>query len=161
MMQMGRGGGISLHVFANSAIFLTEVIVKYRDKINRLQEEVKAILRQEEEEKQMRLSEMAVNKARNLVEHQTEIFSRPARTWIEKGGGKKRGVASTQEVPHPQLPPSKRAKREEIKKKRFKKAETVSVSLKVLPRCPCAIPRVLHACILGAPDIPSLLLFVL
>ena len=130
-----------MHLTALFPPQLSEVIVKYRDKINRLQEEVKAILRQEEEEKQMRLSEMAVNKARNLVEHQTEIFSRPARTWIEKGGVKKRGVASTQEVSHPT---SKRAKREEIKKKRFKKAETVSVPLKVLPRCPCAIPRVLH-----------------
>lgn len=79
--------------------------------------EIKAILKQEEEEKQLRLSEMEINKARNLVEHEAEILSRPARTWIQGG---KRGAGQT--VPHP---PSKKAKKEEIKKKTFKKAETV------------------------------------
>ena len=54
--------------------------MKYRDKVRELQGEVKAILKKEEEEKQLRLSEMEVNKARNLVEHEAEIFSRPART---------------------------------------------------------------------------------
>lgn len=85
-----------------------------------LEDEVKAILKQEEEEKQMRLSEMEVNKAHNLIEHEEEIFSRPARTWMQKG--RKRGAVG-QEVPHPL---SKKAKREEIKKRLFKKAETVS-----------------------------------
>ncbi len=98
--------------------------MKYRDKIRQLEGEVKAILKQEEEEKQLRLSEMEVNKARNLVEHETEIFSRPARTWIQGTG--KRGVG--QEAPQPL---SKRAKREEIKKKTFKKAETVSIAFPV------------------------------
>lgn len=97
--------------------------MKYRDKLGKLGGEIKAILKQEEEEKQMRLSEMEVNKARNLVEHEAEIFSRPARTWIQKGPGGKRGAG--QEVPQPL---SKKAKREEIKKKTFKKAETVSVN---------------------------------
>ena len=31
---------------------------------------------------QLRISEMEVSKARNLIEHEREIFSRPARTWI-------------------------------------------------------------------------------
>ena len=44
---------------------------------------MKSILKQEEEEKQLRLSEMEVNKARNMVEHEAEIFSWLARTWIQ------------------------------------------------------------------------------
>ena len=100
-------------------IVFAEVIVKYRCKISKLEGEVKAILKQEEEEKQLRLSEMEVNKARNLVEHEAEIFSRPARTWIQGTG--KRGAGQDMSRPL-----SKRAKREEIKKKTFKKAETVS-----------------------------------
>ena len=31
---------------------------------------------------QLRISEMEVSKARNMIEHEREIFSRPARTWI-------------------------------------------------------------------------------
>lgn len=33
---------------------------------------------------QLRVSEMELNKAQNLIEHKQEIFSRPARTWIAK-----------------------------------------------------------------------------
>ncbi len=94
------------------------MIVKYKNKIRALETEIKAVLKQEEEEKHMRLSEMAISKARNMIEHRTEILSRPARTWIQ-GEAKKRAGP---EMPHPT---SKRAKREEIKKKR-KKPETVS-----------------------------------
>ena len=97
---------------------IIDVVVKYRDKIHKLEAEIKAVLRQEEEEKYMRLSEMSISKARNLIEHQTEILSRPARTWIQAEAKKRVG----QEMP---LPSSKRAKKEEIKKKR-KKPETVS-----------------------------------
>ncbi len=93
--------------------------MRYRDKIRRLEAEIKAVLRQEEEEKQLRLSEMEVNKARNMVEHEAEILSRPARTWIQG----KRG-AGQDVLPHP---PTKRTKKEEIRKKTFKKAETVSI----------------------------------
>ena len=39
---------------------------------------------------QLRLSEMEVHKAQNMIEHQKEIFSRPARTWIQPTAGKKR-----------------------------------------------------------------------
>ena len=45
-----------------------EVIVKYKDKTHALETEIKAVLKQEEEEKHMRLSEMAISKARNIKE---------------------------------------------------------------------------------------------
>ena len=50
-----------------------------------LEAEICAILKEEEEEeeeKQMRLSEMEINKARNLVEQEAEILRQPPRTWI-------------------------------------------------------------------------------
>lgn len=97
------------------------MVLKYRNKLQKFEDEVKAILKQEAEEKQMRLSEMEVNKARNLVEHEAEILSRPARTWIAKG--RKRGGVAGQEVTHPPL--SKKAKKEEIKK-RTMDSKTVS-----------------------------------
>ena len=98
-----------------------EVIVKYRDKIRRLGGEMKAIMKQEEEERQLRLSDMEVNKARNLVEHQAEILSRPARTWIQERGGARGKRGAGEDVA---APPSKKAKKE---KKPTKKAETVSL----------------------------------
>ena len=32
----------------------------------------------------MRMSEMEISRAQNLIDHEKEIFSRPARTWITK-----------------------------------------------------------------------------
>lgn len=97
------------------------MVVRHRDKIRSLEGEIKAILKQEEEEKQLRLSEMEINKARNLVEHEAEILSRPARTWIQGEGQRKRGAGQDASQPL-----SKKAK-EEIKKEKFKKPETVRV----------------------------------
>ena len=109
----------------------TEVIVKYRGKIRSLEAEIKQILKQEEEEKQLRLTEMEINKATNLIEHRDEIMSRPARTWIKAdSNGRKRAAPEdgTTGVCEANIL-SKRAKREEIKKglaKKQKHAGSVS-----------------------------------
>ena len=99
--------------------------MKYRGKIRSLEAEIKQILKQEEEEKQLRLTEMEINKATNLIEHRDEIRSRPARTWIKAASnGTKRpapedrtaGVCEANIL-------SKQAKREEIKKGLAEKKE--------------------------------------
>ncbi len=62
-------GKMSICVYElNYLIIITEVIVKYKDKIHALETEIKAVLKQEEEEKHTRLSEMAISKARNIVQ---------------------------------------------------------------------------------------------
>ena len=43
---------------------------------------------------QLRISEMEVNKACNMIEHQGEIFSRPPRTWIQRTAGTKRAAGT-------------------------------------------------------------------
>ena len=45
---------------------------------------------------------MEMNKARNMIEHQREIFSRPARTWFEtkKGRGTKRPLPTGRSIVH-------------------------------------------------------------
>ena len=85
------------------------MIAKYRDRIRHFELEIRAILKQEEEEKQLRVSEMEVNKARNMIEHEKEIFSRPAKTWIQPSNQK----------------PATEGKKASKKEKR-KKPETVS-----------------------------------
>ena len=71
------------------------MIVKYLDKVRKLEGEVKAILKQEEEEKQLRLSEMEVNKARNLVEHEAEIHIQPPSQDVDTGDRKEGGGAGS------------------------------------------------------------------
>lgn len=96
-----------------SRVISTEVIVRYRDKIKKLESEIHEILKAEEEEKQLRISEMEVKKACNMIEHQDEIFSRPARTWIQKTAGTKR-PSETQLIS--QQPASKKAKHQKARK---------------------------------------------
>ena len=99
------------------------MVSKFREKIRRLEPEIKDILKQEDEERQLRLSEMEANRASNLIEHEKEIFSRPARTWIKpssKGppGGRKRSrTDKTTDGP----------KSKKRKKGNFKKPANVSV----------------------------------
>lgn len=111
--------------------FTKEVIAKYRDRIRKLEPEIKQVLKQEEEEKQIRVSEMEMNKARNMIEHEAEIFSRPAKTWIQSSADRKRknDVDGNSDGMDGAL--SKRAKREAIKAKKMKKPETVHILIHV------------------------------
>ncbi len=110
-------------MYSNAVIFFAEVVVKFRDKIRGLEGEMKSILRQEEEEKELRVSEMQVNKARNMIEHEQEIFSRPARTWIQ---------ASNQK---PASEGKKAAKKEKKKKKPETVGENVMSAILVYIQC--------------------------
>lgn len=67
----------------------TEALQHWSDKLVELKDEITHVLREEKEEKQMRKAEMEVKKGQNLIEHQNEIFSRPARTWFQTGQEKK------------------------------------------------------------------------
>ena len=121
------------HVITHSTVTRSslptlEVIAKYRDRIRHLEPEVRSILKQEEEEKQLRVSEMEVNKARNMIEHEQEIFSRPAKTWIQPSNQK----------------PAHEGKKAPKKEKR-KKPETVSyhtITAKQYKIVPCQ--QILH-----------------
>ncbi|EDV25554.1 uncharacterized protein TRIADDRAFT_23405, partial [Trichoplax adhaerens] len=66
-----------------SRIISPEIITKYKRKIQKIQADIKDILKAEEEEKAFRVSEMEVNKAKNLIIHEEEIHSRPKRTFIQ------------------------------------------------------------------------------
>ena len=59
-----------------------EVISKFRDRINKLEEDVELILKQEKEEKMMKMSEMQVNKAQNMLERSKES-EHTGRSWFQ------------------------------------------------------------------------------
>jgi ATP-dependent RNA helicase DDX27 len=89
-----------------------EAVSKWSQKLNDLKDEIAGILQEEKEEKQvsqvvliplgiggvdsllqLRTAEMELKKGQNLIEHEEEIHSRPARTWFqsEKEKQKARG----------------------------------------------------------------------
>ncbi|KAL4069605.1 P-loop containing nucleoside triphosphate hydrolase protein [Scleroderma yunnanense] len=60
-----------------------DVMLKWSKKVEELKSEVSAVLQEEKEEKQLRQAEMELKKGHNMLEHEAEIFSRPARTWFQ------------------------------------------------------------------------------
>ncbi|OBZ78997.1 ATP-dependent RNA helicase DRS1 [Grifola frondosa] len=62
-----------------------EVVAKWVEKVDSLKQEVSEILQEEKEEKHLRQAEMELKKGQNMIEHEEEIYSRPARTWFQTG----------------------------------------------------------------------------
>jgi len=60
-----------------------EAISKMAAKLNGLTKEVDAVLKEEKEEKALRQAEMELKKGENMIEHEKEIYARPARTWFQ------------------------------------------------------------------------------
>ncbi|KAH6897150.1 P-loop containing nucleoside triphosphate hydrolase protein [Thelonectria olida] len=77
-----------------------------QDQIDEMDDEIEEILKEEKEEKQLAQIEMEVTKGENLIEHKSEIKSRPRRTWFETEHDKKK---------------AKQAGREELNKEAKKK----------------------------------------
>lgn len=69
-------------------IIPAEVAGKMLETLEELKPEVDAVLREEKEEKALRIAEMELKKGENMVEHADEIFGRPKRTWFQTGADK-------------------------------------------------------------------------
>ncbi|KAI0814942.1 P-loop containing nucleoside triphosphate hydrolase protein [Irpex lacteus] len=67
-----------------------EAVQKWAQKLDELKDEISAVLQEEKEEKQLRQAEMELKKGQNMVDHQAEIQSRPARTWFQSGKEKEK-----------------------------------------------------------------------
>jgi ATP-dependent RNA helicase DDX27 len=79
-----------------SRVIEADVTDKLSAEIEDLKDELDAILREEKEEKEFAQAEMQTSKGENLLKHQSEIMSRPKRTWFEsekdKQDAQKRGL---------------------------------------------------------------------
>ncbi|GAC75254.1 ATP-dependent RNA helicase [Moesziomyces antarcticus T-34] len=69
-------------------IIPAEVAGKMLETLEELKPEVDAVLREEKEEKALRIAEMELKKGENMVAHADEIFGRPKRTWFQTGADK-------------------------------------------------------------------------
>ncbi|KAL1697166.1 P-loop containing nucleoside triphosphate hydrolase protein [Schizophyllum commune] len=74
-----------------------EVVAKWTEKLEGLKDEISEILKEEKEEKQIQQAEMELRKGQNMIEHEKEIFSRPARTWFQTGKEKASAEAVSKE----------------------------------------------------------------
>lgn len=63
---------------------------KYQAQVDGFEREIKEIMQEEKEEKQFANAEMQVRKGENMIEHESEIKSRPKRTWFETEHDKKK-----------------------------------------------------------------------
>ncbi|KAF9456194.1 DEAD-domain-containing protein [Collybia nuda] len=75
----------------------TEIVSKWVTRLAELKSEVSAILHDEKEEKYFRQAEMELKKGENMIEHEDEIYSRPARTWFQTGKEKQQSEALSKE----------------------------------------------------------------
>ncbi|WVO19122.1 ATP-dependent RNA helicase DRS1 [Cryptococcus decagattii] len=66
-------------------IIPNEAVTAMKEKLEGFKDDIQEILKEEKEEKLLRQADMEIKKGQNMVEHETEIFSRPARTWFQSG----------------------------------------------------------------------------
>ncbi|KAH9985378.1 DEAD-domain-containing protein [Russula compacta] len=71
----------------------SEIVAKWSKKLESLKDEIAGVMQEEKEEKQLRKAEMEVKKGQNILEHEAEIHSRPARTWFQSSKDKQQSEA--------------------------------------------------------------------
>lgn len=69
-------------------IIESAVIAACAKSLKDVEEDVLAVFEEEKEEKVVRRAEMELRKGQNMIEHEKEIFSRPARGWFQSGKAK-------------------------------------------------------------------------
>ncbi|BGP21405.1 nucleolar DEAD-box protein required for synthesis of 60S ribosomal subunit [Rhodotorula toruloides] len=74
-----------------------DVVAAVSSQLKALEPDVRDVMQEEKEEKEIRRGNMELQKAQNMLEHEDEIKSRPARTWFqstsEKNAAKNLGKA--------------------------------------------------------------------
>jgi len=66
------------------------LVKEVKAELEKLSGTIAEIMEEEKEEKELRNSEMQLKKGQNLMEHEEEIKSRPARTWFQSESDKKK-----------------------------------------------------------------------
>ncbi|KAI3636217.1 hypothetical protein MIR68_005569 [Amoeboaphelidium protococcarum] len=89
---------------AKQRVLPAEVVKKYREQIQSLEEKISTVLTEEKQEKQIKIAEMQLKKGENLIKHADEIAARPAKLFVNKnignnqsgqrGGGNKSAASS-------------------------------------------------------------------
>ncbi|OJJ45587.1 hypothetical protein ASPZODRAFT_159882 [Penicilliopsis zonata CBS 506.65] len=129
-----------------SRVIEHSVADEWASKAESLADEIEEVLREEKEEKQLAQAEMQLNKGENLMKHQSEILSRPKRTWFETERDKRAArKLGTMELNGPDAVSSKKPKLSNKDKKRLDDAkqrhEGNDPSVKYKPFKPLNLPN--------------------
>lgn len=73
------------------------LVKKVEEKLERASGKVRELLREERVEKEIKLAEMEMAKAQNLLEHGEEIYSRPKREWFQSKQEREEDISRAKE----------------------------------------------------------------
>lgn len=79
-------------------VIAADTVQKWVEKLDDLKGEIAEILKEEKEEKQLRKADMELTKGQNMIEHEAEIYSRPARTWFQTSKEKEKAAATSKQA---------------------------------------------------------------
>lgn len=94
LKELVKKGGVELA----QRLVPSPAVASWHDKIERMEGQIEYVLGEERDEKELRKAEMEAQKASNMIEHETEIYSRPARTWFQSEQQKKDVAAAAKEA---------------------------------------------------------------
>jgi ATP-dependent RNA helicase DDX27 len=69
----------------------------WQEKVDALKEDIKEVLKEEQDAKYMAQVDREITKGQNLIEHHDEIMSKPKKTWFEKAPKSSNGAESKQD----------------------------------------------------------------
>ncbi|ORY34815.1 P-loop containing nucleoside triphosphate hydrolase protein [Naematelia encephala] len=112
-------------------IIPAEAVSAMATKLDGMKDEIEEILKEEREEKLMRQADMELKKGENMVEHEAEIFSRPARTWFQTEKEKQAAKSAGKDVYVQSFPHDKNNKdTKEKEKEKIKRGKYEGLSRK-------------------------------
>ncbi|KZW02520.1 DEAD-domain-containing protein [Exidia glandulosa HHB12029] len=74
-----------------------DALTKWSAALADLKDEIARVLVEEKEEKAIRQAEMQIKKGENMMEHEKEIYSRPARTWFQSEKDKQKSAETSKQ----------------------------------------------------------------
>ncbi|XP_046843701.1 probable ATP-dependent RNA helicase DDX27 isoform X2 [Xenia sp. Carnegie-2017] len=98
-----------------SRVIAPEIIEKFKKKLKSFEDDVQEILKQEKEDRELRISEMEVSKAKNMIMHRGEIESRPPRVWFQVDSSKEDKKTSKKSRKSTKLKNEKKLEPDELK----------------------------------------------
>ncbi|KAH7104364.1 DEAD-domain-containing protein [Auriculariales sp. MPI-PUGE-AT-0066] len=75
----------------------SDALAKWTGVMDELKDEIAKVLEEEKEEKAMKQAEMQIKRGENILEHEKEIYSRPARTWFQSEKDKQKSADTSKQ----------------------------------------------------------------
>ena len=94
-----------------------EAVQKMSTAIDALKSDIEEVIAEEKEERALRQAEMQMQKSENMLAHQDEIYSRPARTWFQSEKDKAEAKGASREEYVAKMDAARAAEKRKAKEK--------------------------------------------